>query len=242
MGKKSPLVNALEQGDVVNGNVAEPINVGLNLDNLQTAVYKFAGLLDDQKGLARQVLELVPNWADGNLDKSITARVDRACLLRHKEISYGEYGYVELNGARQFLCFSKVINGSADPTIDGKLKERCANVIRLDADHCLSYTGQQFGALKKEDADKYKVFAEWRKAGSKYCSNVKSSITRQIKALISPDSVTRDSIADFAVWLADEFKTAKKRCKTSKESRSDTTANPDKFDSAVKAFWTAYNK
>ena len=108
MSKKTALVNALEQGNVVNGDVAEPINKGLNLDGLQTAVYKFAGLLDDQKSLARQVLELVPNWADGNLDKSITARVDRACLLRHKEISYGEYGYVELNGAKQFLCFYKL--------------------------------------------------------------------------------------------------------------------------------------
>ena len=241
MGKKSQLVNALEQGGVVNGDVAEPINVGLNLDGLQTAVYQFAGLVGEQRGLARTIAELVPNWSSGNVDKSITERVDRALYLRHKELSWGEYGYVELNGAKQFLCFYKQVNGAIEIN-EPKLKEKCSNVIRVDSDHASSYTGQQFGALKKEDADKYKVFAEWRKAGSKYCSNVKSSITRQIKALVSPESTTRSSIADFADWLADEFKDAKSRCKTSKDSRGDTTADPDKFDLAVKAFWTAYNK
>lgn len=218
-----------------------PVNNGLNLDGLESAVYQFTGTLSEQKGLARQVLQFVPNWVDGNLDKSVVARVDRACLLRHKEISWGEYGYVELNGAKQFLCFYKESNGAVVIN-EPKLKEKCANVIRLDADHCLSYTGQQFGALKKEDADKHKVFAEWRTVGSKYISNVKNKITAQIKELVAPDSVTRASVADFADWLTDSFKSAKKRCKTSKESRGDTTANPDKFDSAVKAFWLAYNK
>jgi hypothetical protein len=77
--------------------------------------------------------------------------------------------------------------------------------------------------------------------GSKYISNVKSKITTQIKELIAPDSVTRSSVADFTDWLTDSFKDAKKRCKTSKDSRGDTTANPDKFDGAVKAFWDKYN-
>lgn len=221
-------------------NEVNPSSNGLNLDGLETAVYKFAGTLTEQKSLARQVLELVPNWLDGNLDKSITARVDRASLLRHKEISWGEYGYVELNGARQFLCFYKESNGAIVHN-EPKLKEKCANVIRLDADHCLSYTGQQFGAIKKEDADKHKVFAEWRTAGSKYISNVKGKITTQIKELTKPDSTTRASVADFSDWLGDSFKDAKKRCKTSKDSRGDTTANPDRFDGAVKAFWDYYN-
>lgn len=221
-------------------NEVNPVNNGANLEGLELAVYKFTGTLSEQKSLARQVLEFVPNWLDGNLDKSVTARIDRASLLRHKEIAYGEYGYVELNGAKQFLCFYQVSNGAV--VIDApKLKEKCANVIRLDADHCLSYTGQQFGALKKEDADKHKVFAEWRKVGSKYISNVKGNITTKIKELTKPDSVTRASVADFSDWLTDSFKDAKKRCKTSKDSRGDTTANPDKFDSAVKAFWDKYN-
>ena len=240
MSNKTKLNKALEQGNVVSGDVANPSANGLNLDGLETAVYKFTGTLSEQKSLARQVLEFVPNWLDGNLDKSVTARVDRASLLRHKEISFGEYGYVELNGAKQFLCFYKEINGAVVVN-EPKLKEKCANVIRIDADHALSYTGQQFGALKKEDADKHKVWSEWRTMGSKYISNVKSKITTQIKELIAPDSVTRSSVADFTDWLDDVFKDAKKRCKTSKESRGDTTANPDKFDLAVQAFKKSYN-
>jgi hypothetical protein len=231
---------ATKKPAVQNEVEVNPVNNGLNLDTLETAVYKFTGTLSEQKSLARQVLELVPNWLSGNLDKSVTARVDRASLLRHKEISWGEYGYVELNGAKQFLCFYKEINGSVVVN-EPKLKEKCSNVIRLDADHALSYTGQQFGALKKEDADKHKVFSEWRTMGSKYISNVKTKITTQIKELTAPDSVTRSSVADFSDWLSDSFKTAKKRCKTSKESRGDTTASPDKFDQAVKAFWDKYN-
>ena len=220
--------------------VPNPSSNGSNLEGLELAVYKFTGTLSEQKSLARQVLEFVPNWLDGNLDKSVTARIDRASLLRHKELAYGEYGYVELNGAKQFLCFHKVSNGAVILD-EPKLKEKCANVMRIDADHCLSYTGQQFGALKKEDADKHKVFAEWRTMGSKYISNVKGKITTQIKELTKPDSVTRASVADFSDWLTDSFKDAKKRCKTSKDSRGDTTANPDKFDKAVKAFWDEYN-
>ena len=164
MGKKSQLVNALEQGNVVSGDVAEPVNVGLNLDGLQSAIYQFAGLVGEQRGLARTILGLVPNWTSGNLDKSITERVDRALFLRHKELSWGEYGYVELNGAKQFLCFYRQVNGAIEIN-EPKLKEKCANVIRVDSDHASSYTGQQFGALKKEDLDKYKVWGEWRKAG-----------------------------------------------------------------------------
>ena len=240
MGKKSQLVNALEQGNVVNGDVAEPINVGLNLDGLQSAVYQFAGLVGEQRGLARTIAELVPNWSSGNVDKSITERVDRALYLRHKELSWGEYGYVEINGAKQFVCLYQVTNGSV--VIDNaKLKEKCANVMRIDSDHASSYTGQQFGALKKEDLDKYKVFGEWRKAGSKYLSNVKGKITRAIKELENPDSKGRSSVLDFTDWLDDMFKDAKKRCKTSKDSRGDDTAHPDKFDKAVKAFLKEYN-
>jgi hypothetical protein len=241
MSNKTKLNNALEQGGVVSGDVPEPINVGLNLDGLQSKVYAFAGLLGEQKGLARGIFELVPNWLDGKLDKSITERVNRALLLRHKEITYGEYGYVEINGAKQFLCFYKVVNGNVKVN-EPKLKEKCANVIKIDSDHALSYTGQQFGALKAEDADKHKVWGEYRTAGSKYISNVMNKITAQIRELVNPDSTTRSSVADFTDWLKDEFATAKKRCKTSKDARGDTTANPDTFDSAVKAFWTAYNK
>jgi|LakMenEpi03Aug12_release.lakeMendotaPanAssembly.Ray.scaffolds.fasta_scaffold54723_6 hypothetical protein len=239
MSNKTKLNNALEQGGVVSDE-ANPSANGLNLDGLQTDVYKFAGLVGEQKGLARSILEKVPNWLDGNIDKSVVERIDRALLLRHKEIAYGEYGYIELNGAKQFLCFHKVSNGAVI-TDEPKLKDKCANVMRIDADYCLSYTGQQFGALKKEDADKHKVFSEWRTTGSKYISNVKGKITTQIKELVKPDNITRNSVADFTDWLTDSFKDAKKRCKTSKDSRGDTTANPDKFDGAVKAFWDKYN-
>jgi hypothetical protein len=239
MSNKTKLNNALEQGGVV-ADQANPSANGLNLDGLQTDVYKFAGLVGEQKGLARSILEKVPNWLDGNIDKSVVERIDRALLLRHKELSYGEYGYIELNGAKQFLCFYKVSNGAVEIN-EPKLKDKCANVMRIDADHALSYTGQQFGALKKEDADKHKVFSEWRTTGSKYCSNVKGNITKMIREILNPNPVTRSSVADFADWLTDSFKDAKKRCKTSKDSRGDTTANPDKFDSAVKAFWDKYN-
>lgn len=219
---------------------SNPVNNGLNLDGLQTAVYQFAGLVGEQRSLARTILELVPNWTSGSLDKSITERVDRALFLRHKELSYGEYGYVEINGAKQFVCLYQVTNGAV--VIDNaKLKEKCANVMRIDSDHASSYTGQQFGALKKEDLDKYKVFGEWRKAGSKYLSNVKGKITSAIKDLENPENKTRSAVADFAVWFKEELATAKKRCKTSKDARGDDTANPDKFDKAVTAFWKEYN-
>jgi hypothetical protein len=232
MAKNKPVVPEVE--------VPNPSTNGLNLDGLQTDIYKFAGLVGEQKGLARSILDKVPNWLDGNIDKSVTERIDRALLLRHKEISYGEYGYVELNGSKQFLCFHKVSNGNIEVD-EPKLKEKCANVMRIDADHALSYTGQQYGALKKEDADKHKVFGDWRSVGQKYCSNVKRNITTQIKELVRPNSVTRSSVADFEPHAKEVFADLKKRCRTSKDARGDTTANPDRFDGAVKAFWDYYN-
>jgi hypothetical protein len=220
-----------------------PSSNGLNLDGLQTDIYKFAGLVGEQKTLARSILDKVPNWLDGNVDKSVTERIDRALLLRHKEISYGEYGYVELNGAKQFVCLFFQKDGAIDPTIDsnGSLRKQCKNVMRIDADHALSYTGQQYGALKKEDADKYKVFGIWRKAGQQYCSNTKGKITTQIKELVNPGNTSRSSVADFEPHAKEVFAELKKRCRTSKDARGDTTANPDRFDGAVKAFWDYYN-
>ena len=72
----------------VNPEVKEPVNNGLNLDGLQTAVYEFASLSGSSTSIAKAIYSFVPNWLDGDLDSSITSRVNRALLLRHKEISY----------------------------------------------------------------------------------------------------------------------------------------------------------
>ena len=225
---------------IVETEVKEPVNNGLNLDGLQTAVYDFAGTSSSQKTLAKEIFAFVPNWLDGNLDASITSRVNRALLLRHKEISYAEYGYAEINGSSHFVMVYELVDG-VETQIDPELRKKCKNIMRIDSDHALSYSGQEFGKLKKDGhTEKYLAFNVWRKRGSKYISNVKGEITRKIKAIVTPDSKGRAVIADFSDWLTDSFKDAKKRCKTSLEARGDTTANPDKFAQGIKAFWDVY--
>ena len=225
---------------IVETEVKEPVNNGLNLDGLQTSVYKFAGLSGGQKSLAKEILGFVPNWLDGKLDASVTDRVNRALLLRHKEISYAEYGYAEINGSKHFVKVSETIDGQVS-LIDPDLRNKCSNIMRLDAGHALSYTGQEFGKIKKDgDIEKYQAFSEWRTRGSKYISNVTSEITRKIKAIVMPEVKGRAVISDFADHVTEVFGDLKKRCKTSLDARGDTTANPDKFAQATKAFWVAY--
>ena len=224
----------------VNPEVKEPVNNGLNLDGLQTAVYKFAGLSGSSTSIAKEIYSFVPNWLDGDLDSSITSRVNRALLLRHKEISYAEFGYAEINGSTHFVKVYELIDG-AETQIDPELRKKCKNVMRIDADHALSYTGQEYGKLKTNgDLDKHKAIGEWRTKGSKYMSNVKGEITRKIKSLVAPETKGRAVIADFTDHLTEVFADLKKRCKTSVEARGDTTADPDKFARALKEFWAEY--
>ena len=226
---------------IVEIEVKEPVNNGLNLDSLQTSVYKFAGTSGSQKILAKEIFAEVPNWLDGKLDASVTDRVNRALLLRHKEISYAEYGYAEINGSKHFVKVSETIDGQVS-LIDPELRNKCSNVMRLDAGHALSYTGQEFGNIKKKEGDieKYQAFAEWRTRGSKYISNVTGEITRKIKAIINPETKGRAVITDFVDHTTVVFGELKKRCKTSLDARGDTTANPDKFAQGIKAFWAIY--
>ena len=226
----------------VNPEVNEPVNNGLNLSGISLATYKFAGGSSSQKGLAVEIYGFVPNWLEGNVDKTIMAQVDRGLLLRHKENTYAEYGYAEINGSKHFVLVSEVIDGSVTPTIDPELRKKCSNVMRLDSDHALSYTGQEFGNIKKVDGDieKYDAIKLWRTRGSKYMSNVKREITSKIKSIVSPEVKGRAVIADFADHATEVFGDLKKRCKTSLDARGDTTANPDKFDKGIKAFWAVY--
>ena len=227
---------------IVETEVKEPVNNGLNLDGLQTAIYDFAGTSGSQKTLAKEILAFVPNWLDGELDSSITSRVNRALMLRHKEISYAEYGYAEINGSSHFVMVYELVDG-VETQIDPELRKKCKNIMRIDSDHALSYSGQEFGKLKKDGhTEKYLAFSVWRKRGSKYISNVKGEITRKIKAIITPETKGRAVIADFVDHATDTFKDLKARCKTSLEARGDTTANPDKFAQGMKAFWAEYNK
>ena len=202
---------------------------GSNLTPIASAVYQFSGFKAEQTKLARRIMELVPNWLEG-IDGVVDEQIKRALLLRHRELNDGqaEYGYVEMNGSKHFVMVT--------PT----MKEKPKNTMRLNADIALSYTGQEFGAMKKECLEKYNAVALWRKKGSKYISNIKGDITREIKALTNPDSTSRSAPDDFAVFMKACFDKAEKRVKISKEVRGDTTADPSKLKSAIKAFWTAY--
>lgn len=212
-------------------NKTDVVNNGLNLTPIGSAVYQFAGVKAEQTTIARRILELVPNWVDG-LESVVEEQIKRALLLRHRELPDGqaEYGYVEMNGSKHFV------------KVTPDMAKKPANIMRLNADIALSYTGQEWGAMKKECLEKYNAVGVWRKKGSKYVSNIKGDITREIKALTSPDdgSTTRSAPDDFAVWMKANFDKAEKRVKISKEVRGDTTADPSKLKSAIKAFWTAY--
>ena len=202
---------------------------GANLSPIGSAVYKFSGLKAEQSTLARRILELVPNWLEG-IDAVVEEQIKRALLLRHRELPNGqaEYGYVEMNGSKHFV------------KVTPDMAKKPANIMRLNADIALSYTGQEWGAMKKEDLEKYNAVGFWRKTGSKYVSNVKGDITREIKALTTPEDTTRSAPDDFAVWMKSNFDKAEKRVKISKDVRGDTTADPSKLKLAIKAFWTAY--
>jgi len=210
-------------------NEVEVVNNGLNLTPIGSAVYQFSGLKAEQSTLARRILELVPSWLEG-LDAVVEEQIKRALLLRHRELPDGqaEYGYVEMNGAKHFV------------KVTSDMAKKPANIMRLNADIALSYTGQEWGAMKKECLEKYNAVGFWRKKGSKYVSNIKGDITREIKALTTPEDTTRSAPDDFAVWMKANFDKAEKRVKISKEVRGDTTADPSKLKSAIKAFWTAY--
>ena len=215
---------------IVETEVKEPVNNGLNLDSTELLGYQFSGVADKATSVAKAIYAKFPNFLEG-LAEDDEAKLKRGMLLRHKENNPAEqYGYVTMNGSSHFV--------KVTPDMTEKPKE----TIWLDSDIALAYTPHDFGKLKADDNEKYQVLLALRTAGSKYVSNKMRAITREIKSLVSPDAGSRSAVSEFVKYMTDVFTTADGRVKVSQKVRGDTTADPVKFKKAEKAFWADYNK
>ena len=214
----------------VTPEVKEPVVNGSNLDSTELLGYQFSGVADKATSIAKAIYAKFPNFLEGLADED-KAKLKRGMMLRQKENNPAEeYGYITMNGSRHFVKVS--------PTMTEKPKE----TMWLDSDIALAYTPHEFGKLKADDNDKYQVLLNLRRAGIKYTSNKFRAITTEIKTLLNPDAGSRKAISEFVVYMTELFSDADSRVKVSQKVRGDTTANPDKFKKAEKAFWAEYNK
>ena len=144
-----------------------------------------------------------------------------------------EYGYIQVaSGQKHFV---EVVEGLTD-----KPKE----TMKIGVHYAMSMTGQAFGALRTSEPDKHAIIKEIREGFQKYVSNCKSKLEANLREVRNEKAGIKKEkapIKAFKAKMTDIFADAKKSI-TSAIARGDDTADKAKFDRAVKAFWTEYNK
>lgn len=113
--------------------------------------------------------------------------------------------------------------------------------IIIGADFAFSYSSQEFGKLKGVEPKKHAIIKDWRDDVTEYCSNRLGSLKRAASSIIGKDKPRTRTTLDFVESLNKIIGELEKSVKV-KQTKGDTTADPAKFKTAIKAFWTAYNK
>jgi hypothetical protein len=136
-----------------------------------------------------------------------------------------------------------VIDGHYVLATDEHIKNKKVEKIEVGVAYAFSYTSQEFGKLANTNPALHGVVKQWRSDVSDYCSNRLGDLKRACKKILAKrnGTTTTRTTLDFAESMTKLFDAQMKSVKV-KEAKRDTTANSAKFNLAVKAFWTTYNK
>lgn len=158
----APVVGALVP---VNTQAGKTLNVSLVPDSLRALGYQTAVYADGGKSLAQHALTLIAD--PENVPEDDAKAIKEGILQRKSEITPAVWYRRE--GRDQYV------------KLDSKPEEITADVLSLSVDYAFSYTGQEVGALKKEQPNLHGMVMEVRKAGSKYVSNVYAALLGMIR-------------------------------------------------------------
>ena len=206
--------------------MAKPATWTSDPKSLKDAAYQAARSIEGVEASARYVLSQCPTFSTEQPEE-VMEQLDSGWLLRHSELNPPKVYFLSPDGKNWVL-----------PS-DGVVPEKSAKK-EIGVVFAMSFTPQAFGTLKNTDSALYQILLPIRTAWSKYKSNRKGDLIRQIKKIEREQSgeVVRQPSKAFEEYLADTLSNMITRCKNAK-ARGDDTANLDLLNRRIAAFKSA---
>lgn len=190
--------------------------------SLQDAAYRLAVGAEGTRNIAAYVLAQCPTFLD-EIPTTIRASLFAGFQLRKHE----------LEGDKHYVLRDGVYIPVTDPS-------KAEGVVTFNINVAMSYSGQEFGQLRKVDPAKHSVIGPLRDAFSTYASNRMKDLTRAIRDIVMADKPReRAPNAGFVEAVNKVFDAFEKRVKTA-QTRGDVDADPARFRAARDAFWKTY--
>lgn len=194
--------------------------------SLKDAAYQAARSIEGVESSARFVLSVCPTFITEQ-PTEVMEQLDEGWILRNSELNPPKIYFLSPDGRNWVL-----------PS-DGVVPEKAAKK-EIGVHFAMSFTPQAFGTLKNTDPALYQILLPIRTAVSKYKSNRKADLIRQMKKIEREQSgeVLRHPTKAFAEYVTDTLSTMITRCKNAK-ARGDDSANLDLLNRQIAAFKSA---
>lgn len=191
--------------------------------SLKDAAYQAARSIEGVESSARFVLSVCPTFSTEQ-PQEVMDQLDEGWILRHSELNPAKVYFLTSDGRNWVL-----------PS-DGVVPEKAAKK-EIGVHFAMSFTPQAFGTLKNSDPALYQILLPIRTAVSKYKSNRKGDLLRQIRKIEREQSgeVLRNPTKAFSEFCSDTLGNLVVRCKNAK-ARGDDTANLDLLVRQIAAF------
>jgi hypothetical protein len=225
---KTKLVNALEQGSVVNTNVPQ---------NLADLGYRHGGVLQSITALATWGLDNVKGFPD-NMSDEDTAEIRSGYKRKH----------AELNPPTQYCIVEGKYLKVDDMKLQGIELPKNPELVNIGVDYAFSFTAQQAGKLKEtHNPVLHGIVADIRTKCNKYETTTLAKLIAEGKRILNERKgikTERKGNLSFMEYLYNDkgvFDTMKTRCKNAK-AKGDEFADIAKLEKAIIAFNVAFKK
>lgn len=226
---KTKLVNALEQGGVINSN--QPTS-------LPDLGYRHGGALHTVKQLATWALDGGVKGFPDNVSDEDTLSIRQGYKRKHSE----------LNPPTQYCIVEGKYLKVSDMQLQGIELPKNAELVNIGVDYAFSFTQQQAGKLKEtHNPVLHKIVADIRTRCNKYETTTFAKLQTEGNKILKErkgETTQRKGNLAFMEWLYNDkgvFDTMKTRCKNAK-AKGDEFADVAKLDKAISAFNAVFKK
>ena len=226
---KTKLVNALEQGGVVNPN--QPTS-------LPDLGYRHGGALHTVKQLATWALDGGVKGFPDNVSDEDTLSIRQGYKRKHSE----------LNPPTKYCIIEGKYLKVSDMQLQGIELPKNAEVVNIGVDYAFSFTQQQAGKLKEtHNPVLHGIVADIRTRCNKYETTTFAKLQAEGNKILKErkgEVTQRKGNLAFMEWLYNDkgvFDTMKTRCKNAK-AKGDEFADVAKLDKAISAFNAVFKK
>jgi hypothetical protein len=208
--------------------MAKNANATTQQFDLRNFGYEFSSYVERGSELALKAKEHIAGFPNDVSDES-KAEFFVGVDLRQQE---------NRNKAKKPFLYSQEGDDVYIPITGEKMPEG-KQVVRLDIEYAMSYTGQAFGKIKAKQPNLHSIVGEIRTAVSQNRSQVWNRLVASYNAMQEGETRKRSAPDDWSVTMENAFKLLKKKFKPALARGDKTVPSELKFNAAVAAFKAA---